>query len=196
MAHGEALGLDVLLELARELEESKVVGDARTVDAHTLADGFLRRARIGKRPVGVGELDRVEVVPLDVLHDRELETVPGLDVGDHGGDGLESRGATGAPAALAHDQLVAAIRGPTHDDRLQDAMSGDRLRELRQVIAVEHPAGLIGVRDDGVDRDLRGSGRARRGRRRFGLSTRGGDQRPEAASQRATACRHDPSPLL
>ena len=102
MAAREALLLDVVLELARQLEQPQVVRDRRAVEADAPADLLLRAAAVDQRPEGVRELDRVQIAALHVLDQRELEAVAIVDVGT-------TAGIAARPAARAARQR----RSPT-----------------------------------------------------------------------------------
>ena len=80
---------------------------------------------VGQSTIGVGELDRIQVLTLDVLDDGQLEAIRGRDVRDDGGDGRSPGELARTEAPLAHDQLVTGA-GATHDDGLQHAVLRDR----------------------------------------------------------------------
>ena len=100
-----------------------------------------------------------------------------------------SRGrlARGAPAALAGDQLVAALRPRPHDDGLDQTLGADRVGEPGGRLVLEAAARLARVRMD-LARAAGARARARR---------RAADQHLEAAAEaaaRASAARQAPSP--
>ena len=71
-----------------------------------------------------GLLERVEVHPMQVLHDGLFEGESVIDlVLDEDGHHLQSGQGGRAPASLPRDQLVLVRRAVdgTHDERLQDA---------------------------------------------------------------------------
>src|SRR5581483_7212795 len=70
-------------------------------------------------------------------------------------NGRHSGFACRPPAPLAGDQLPAAARTRANDDRLDDPLGADRLRETGGRVVVEATAWLARVRVDRVDRQLR-----------------------------------------
>ena len=66
---------------------------------------------------------------------------------------LVAQEAVGAPAALAHDQLVAAVTDRADGDRLLEAAGVDRGGELAQRLLVEVLPGLVGIGLDLVEGD-------------------------------------------
>ncbi len=68
-----------------------------------------------------GRLDRVEILALEVLDQRELELVAVGELADDGRDALEPGRWRGPQPALAGDELVAVDR-LGHEDRLEDAV--------------------------------------------------------------------------
>src|SRR5690606_27486517 len=79
--------------------------------------------------VAGGLLDRVEIGPLHVLDDRELEDLLVGEVARDDGNGVEPGLLRGPPAPLAGDDLVAARHG-THDDRLHETLVADGVGKL------------------------------------------------------------------
>ena len=80
--------------------------------------------------VGVCGLDRVEILALEVLDERELELVAVGELADDRRDAFEAGGLRGPEPALAGDELV-AVEGLGHEDRLDDAVLGDARRQRR-----------------------------------------------------------------
>ena len=93
-------------------------------------DRFLRQLQfVGEPTIGLRFFDRIQIFALDVFDQRDLEQIV---VGDVANDDrhFEQAGALcGAPAAFAGDDLVAVVDA-SHENRLNDAMAADRLREL------------------------------------------------------------------
>jgi len=106
-------------------------------------------------------LERREVLALEVLDDRDLESGVVVDLLDEGRDRRDAGLARRSPAALAGDQLVAVVTERPDEDRLEDAVLGDRGGELTQRVLVEHRPRLARVRFDPIDRKhLHASGAA------------------------------------
>src|SRR4029079_5199356 len=133
---------------------------------------------------------RVQVATLDVLDERELQHLLVFDFADDDGHARKARELRGAPAALARDELEEAGAGGADDDRLEQAVLLQRLRERLHGFGVELGARLVRVRPDGVDLHRGGRlgawlGRDRRGR--FGLTA---DKRAETHAE-TFDLRHD-----
>ena len=129
-------------------------------------------------------LDRREVLARDVLDEAEQERVAVVRLADDRRHGREPGLARGAPAALAGDQLVAALRPRADDDRLDHALRADRLGEAGVASCVEAPARLARVR---VDLRRPGAARARAPRRRRSAPRSRGRGRGVGFRQRSTS---------
>jgi hypothetical protein len=71
------------------------------------------------------------------LDHRHLEGAHGGDVAHDGGDLVQAGALGGAPAALAGDQLIAALAAHADDHRLDHALGADRIGQLGQAGVVE-----------------------------------------------------------
>ena len=90
--------------------------------------------------------DRVEVLALDVLDERDLQRVAlGHHLFDDDRDGGQAGLLRGAEAALAGDELV-LVAGARDDERLDDAVLADAARQLFDRRFVERLARLEGIR--------------------------------------------------
>src|SRR5712691_3017820 len=107
----------------------------------------------------------------------------GPDVADDDGDAEQAGEPGGAPAALAGDDLK-AIAGFAHDDRLDDAVRLDRLRELLQSRIVGGDSRLKLVRREAID--------IRFDRRRARLGCLG-NERAEAFAKRGAFVHIEPT---
>ena len=112
MAHGQPAGPEVLLDRRGQPEEAERVGDGRPVLAEAPGQLLLGPAELGQEAlVGLGRLERVQVLPEEVLDQAELE---GLGVARLAHDGRHPRQPRllgGAPAALPDQDLVLVPRG-------------------------------------------------------------------------------------
>ena len=136
--------------IGRQIEESKVVGDRRTIPGDLLGNFFLGGPGIDQGPVGVGEFHRIQVVSLDILHDGNLEALLGGEIGDHHRNRSQARRPARPPTALAHDQFVARARF-ANDQRLQNAVTKNRCGQALELSGVKDAPGLIGIRIDILD---------------------------------------------
>ena len=126
-----------------EIEEAKGVGDRGTRLADAIGDLLLGQAElVDQLAVGEGLVDRIEVGPLDVLHERDLELVAVRQLADQRRDPVETGQAGGADATLPGDQLVAVERlGDEH--RLEHAVLADARREVGEFGVVPVVARLV-----------------------------------------------------
>ena len=155
--------------LAVELEETDGVGDGGAGLAEALGDGVLRQLEVAhQRGDAQGLVDRVEVGALQVLDEGEHGTGGVADIEDAGGDDLDAKVAERAQAALTGDELE-ALADLADDDRLDEALGPDGLRELLDGGVVKLASGLAGVGHHLADGHLEDA----RGRR--GVGGRGGD---------------------
>src|SRR5215471_1706134 len=104
--------------------------------------------------VSGGLLQRVELFPVQVLHESLTEQLVIRSAAHNGGDVLQASKLTGTPAALTHDQLEVARHDFPHHDRLEQADLTYRGRQLRHRILVEVLPWLPRVRGDRTNSDL------------------------------------------
>ena len=113
VALGERPLREQVERLVGQVEQAQQVRhrDARAADA--AADLLAREAELlDQQRAGARLLDRVEVLAGHVLDQRELERLGVVVRAHERGDRLEPRELGRAPAALAGDQLVGAVRPP------------------------------------------------------------------------------------
>ena len=163
VALADPAGVDGVLNRRLEIEEPQRVGNRRPCLTDSIGDLFVRHAeQFAQLLVGASGVDRVEVRPLEVLHEGELELILLAGLPNDGGDPVEPSHPGGPQAALTGDEAV-AVQRLRHQDGLQDAVGGDACRELGERLVLEGGSWLVGVALDLVERDL---GRARASRRR------------------------------
>ena len=121
----------------------------------------------------VGLLDRIEVLALDVLDERQLELLAIGQLADHGWNALEA-GEAGRPDATLAGHDPVAVERFRDEDRLEDAVIGDAGRQGFEVGVLHVAPRLVRVDPDLAERDLLGAGRGVVARR---------DQRRQAAPQ-------------
>src|SRR5690348_13931867 len=98
-------------------------------------------------------LQRIEVLALYVLDQRELGRGGFVDFADDGGDAVEPRPLCRAPSPLAGDDHVILTERP-EQDWLKNAALPDRIGELIERIFVELDPGLFGIGPDSSDFNL------------------------------------------
>ena len=162
VALGDPALADGLLDGRVEVEEAQRVRDGRAGLADALGHLFLGEAElVDQLAVGMGLLDRIEVLALDVLDEGELELVARRELAHDRRHPLEPGQLRCPDAALAGDELVAVER-LGDEDRLDDAVVADARREALELRDVEALARLVRVPADARDRDLaRGRDRGR-----------------------------------
>ena len=126
--------------------------------------------------VGQSDLDGVEVLALDVLHESHLHHALILDGAYVGRYGLQPSQLRGAPASLAGEDLEAVRRDLPEGDGLDDANLADASRQFLQAFLIEVVARLVGIGLYLVEGNLVD------GRRSAGPRRLGGDERVEATS--------------
>jgi hypothetical protein len=137
----------------------------------------------------MGHLDRVEILALHVLDERELELVAGGQLPDHRRHAFEPGQLGGTDAPLAGDELV-AVQRLRHEDRLDDTVVADACREAVELGRVEALPRLVRVAPDPGDRYL-----GRCGDGRGPLGDERGDASPKAAGGPLGSDRHR-SPMV
>jgi hypothetical protein len=129
-----------------QAEQAQRVGHRGPALADAFGDGLVRQAEVLLQGgVGLGFFDRVQVAALQVLDQRQLEQAAVVDRVENRDRHLgEARKARGAPPALAGDDRVSPspIRG--YDDRLDDSLLFDRVREGLQIGLFEASTRLRG----------------------------------------------------
>src|SRR5581483_2522560 len=140
-------------------ERAEHVRDVRPALAHPVGELFLGEVvGLHEELVRARRLDRVQVGALQVLDERELESIAHVLAHDRR-DGRLAGGARREDAAVSGDELV-AVAIPRYHYRLQDPMTPDGGGELLDPRRIELRARLLGVRHDLLERDLaRGRGR-------------------------------------
>jgi hypothetical protein len=137
-----------------ELQEPKRIRHGRSSLTDSRGEVFLAEPEfLDQLPVGIGRLERIEVLALEVLDQGELELVPVGQLPNHGRDPVEAGCLSSALASLAGHQLVSIDR-LGDQDRLQDAVLDDARRQGREPIRIEPLARLAWVRGDPTDLQL------------------------------------------
>ena len=127
-----------------------------------MATGFVDESRdlilrmavtVNELLVAIRLLDRVQILPLNILDQRNLGRGGIIDLSDDRRNGMQSRPLRGPPPPLAGDKLEIISVG-TQQHGLEDAALGDRVGELRDRFLVEVDARLGGIGADSADFDL------------------------------------------
>ncbi len=155
VAGGKAALFEQVLNRLFEFQKADGVGDGGAVLTGALGDLLLCEAELIREALeGVGLLDRVQVLALEVFDERHLERDFLGNVANDDGNARECGPLGGAPAAFTGNQLVAKTH-PADDERLHDSARTDRARQLFDGLLAEAGARLIGAGIDQVDIDLK-----------------------------------------
>ena len=137
-------GLQQLQRLVGKLEQADQVGDRRAAATDAAGELLFGQAELlDQGGAGLRLLDRVEVLADHVLDQRRLQPLGFGLIADDGRDLLQAGLLGGAPAALAGDQLVAAVGEGTDEQRLDDAAGLDRGGQGGQRVGVEMGPRLV-----------------------------------------------------
>src|SRR5947207_6707106 len=111
-----------------EVEESKGVCDGRAGTPNARGEILLREGElVDQLAIGARRLDRVEILALQVLDQRQLELLAIGKLANDRRDPLEAGHPRGTDASLAGDELITVDR-LGHEDRLDDAVLLDARR--------------------------------------------------------------------
>ena len=162
MALGQLAGLEQHQRVVGQLEEPDQVRDRRPAAPDAAGELLFGEPEVlDQRRAGARLVDRIEVLADDVLDQRHLQPLGPLGLADDRRHLLEAGLLGRAPAALAGDQLVAAVGEGADEQRLDDAAGLDRRRQAAERLGVEALARLVRVRLDQVDSAARGARRRR-----------------------------------
>ena len=156
MAAGELSPADHRADFLGKLQKAKCVCDRRARLYDALRDLLLRQAVVAHELlVAFGFLDRVEVLPLQILDERKLHDLALARFNDHRRDLVEAGLPGRAPSPLARDNLICAVFFTrAHRNRCDDAVQADAFRQLVKRLLREYLPRLIGVWFDAADRDF------------------------------------------
>ena len=111
-----------------QIQQPQRIGDMRAAFADDFRQLRLGIAKIGPKPlIAARLLDRVEILALDVLDDRQFQSFAIIGFVNDDGNIGETRELGGAPTPLAGDDFIGvgdAGDGPD-DDRLNNALFAD-----------------------------------------------------------------------
>ena len=172
-----------------QLQKPQGVGDVTAAFTDDLTKVRLAVAvLIHKLLIASRLLDGIEVSALDVFYDRQFQRRAIIDVSNDNRQFCQPGSLSRPPAPLAGNDLVTArlIRGWANNNRLNNAVLLDRLRQLDQVCFIETTSWITRVRGDEFVRN----GAIRRqlvrwlGSRTVHITDQGGKTPPKASSRR------------
>jgi hypothetical protein len=147
VSHGETVLGDELLDVGRELEETERVGNGAALLSGAAGDLVVTKVKVVGEPFeGMRDFDGVEILPLDVLDEGDLEEAIIGDVLNEDRDVGDTGEAGGTPAPFAGHELVPAVARSDHEG-LNDTVGADGIGEFLEAIRLEDGAGLerIGI---------------------------------------------------
>ncbi len=113
-----------------------------------LTDRVLAVTKLVAKPrISIGFLDRGQVLPLNILDQRDGEGFGLVEIADDRRNLMQTGALRGAPAAFSSDELEpVAVGGRADEDRLDDTARGNRFGQFLQRILIEATARLHRVR--------------------------------------------------
>lgn len=133
------------LDVAGEFQEPKEVRNGGSIFACTLSDLIVAKVELLVQAIkGVSYFNRVQILALDVLDERDLHEPLVCEVLNDDGHVGERSQLRGAPAALSGDELI-SVSGMTDDDGLDDSVLSDGLGEFGEALRIEYLTRLKGV---------------------------------------------------
>ena len=130
VTHRNAVLREPALHLRREVQQAHAIGHGCATLANLLCDVFLPQSKFASQPrKGPGFLDRVQILALQILDEREFEDILVGRFAHNDRRFGESDALRRAPAAFARDDFE-AVAAPPDDQRLNDAVLFDALDEL------------------------------------------------------------------
>ena len=154
MALGQSPVGDRGLDPRGEVEQAERVRDRRAGTPDTGREAILGEPEfVDELAIGIGGLDRVEILALEVLDEGELELIAIGELAHESRDAIEAGGLRRPKPPLTGDELVAVDR-LGHEDRLEHAVLRDARRERREAVRIEPLARLMRVGLDPRGRDL------------------------------------------
>jgi hypothetical protein len=154
MTHGQAPLGQVCLDFRVEFHKAHRIGNSGPAFADALGDLFLSQAEfLGKTAVSGGFLEGVQVGPLEVLDQRQLQDflIGGFADNDRGLAQADFEGC--AHTALTGDEFVFSTR-QSDDQGLDDTPLSNGIHQVTELVISELGTGLKWARHDLVEPDL------------------------------------------
>ena len=145
-----------------EVQQTQGVGHGGAGFADTGGGVLLGQAIVvDELLIAAGLFHRVQVFPLQILHQRKLRDAAVVRLQDPDRDFQQAGHPGGAPAALAGNDLIIPVFEPAHDHRLDQAVPRNGGGEVLQALFIKALARLILTRlhlGEGKRADLIGFG--------------------------------------
>src|SRR5215467_9277455 len=154
MAHSEPTYPQVLLDELGESKKPECVRNGGAVLAEPSRQLLLGPPEFGQEPlVGLCGLDWIQILSKEILDETELERLRVARLTHDRGHARQAGLLGRSPSALPHEDLILRP-ARSHDQGLEYPRGPDRGGELFERLGVEAPSGLLGVRDQTVDREF------------------------------------------
>ena len=164
VSHRQRARREVRAHFLWQAQEPHVVGDRRTILPDGVGNLLLCEMEVvGETTIGLRLFDRIEILALDVLDQRDRQQLIFGNVANDNRYFQEAGALRCPPATFAGHDLVVAIDAPD-DDRLDDPVGANGAGEILDPLVVHLRAGLelVGPQQIGVDLQ-RAIGSSRRG---------------------------------
>ena len=134
MPHLQLALNDKVAQRGRQIKQTHHISDvaARFFDDNRKR-GLAMAELVGKPLIGFGFFDRVQVLALDILDQRNFERFTVVKITDNRRNVMNLRLLRRTPASFARNNLITAVKRP-HDNRLDHAVTLDALCKLDQPI--------------------------------------------------------------
>ncbi len=145
MAHREGPGGKLGAHFFGQLQKPQDVRDGGALAAKAVREILLGQAMLlDQPPIALGLLERSEILTLQVLDERDRKGRRFAQILDQRRDFVEPGPLGGSPTALSRDQRV-PVPGTTQQNRLENTLLADRLRELLEPLRIEVLARLFWI---------------------------------------------------
>ena len=144
MPHLQVAAVKQLLNRFRQGQQAEGIGNRTAAFADGFGNGFMRQAEfVGETLQAACFFNRVEVFPLQVFNQTHCQRGFVADVFDDDGNLGQPGQLAGAPAAFSGDQFVLRQSVLAHDNRLNNALGFDGLRQFLQCFVIHLHARLV-----------------------------------------------------
>ena len=147
MARSHFAALQHVLHILRQIQKPQCIRDRRAGFAHCFCNLLLRELEvIHQHLVAVCFFQRLQILTLQVLNQRQLHHFAVRQVADNRRYGRQPCHARSTPASLTRNDLIAAGKQWAHQDRLQNAVLRNRIRQFGHRAVIKALARLRTVR--------------------------------------------------
>ena len=156
MTGGQRAGLDHRLDAIRQPQQAQRIGEVRSALADDVGECLLRVLEsLDQVAIAARLLDRIEVRPLHVFDQRDLEQLLVVELPHNDGNRMQPGLLRRAPAPLAGNDLEARLARPRRrpdDQWLDQSLLADGACELVELVRLEILARIQAARPHLMDR--------------------------------------------